>query len=264
MAWETESTYYSGQGVVLLGDRDPATGKGDGFYAVGNVSALSVAIATSVIEHKESQSGARGIDLRLTTEIKATMTMTLENYDPRNLALALRGNSATVASGTVTDEALVFSPGLISPMVRSGVSALTVSKGVTPLILFVAGTATEADGEWDYKVNLNAGSIQWAPVPKTAALVLGDDLLADYSYSAQKTVGALTAAASEKYVRFEGLNTADGNKSVVVEAFRFLTDPLQELSLISDDIQSFALEGSVLLDALQPGVSKYFRQTLLD
>ena len=81
MAWDTVSKYFSGQGVVLLGDRDPTTGKGSGFMPVGNVSDLKIDIGTSSIEHKESQSGARGIDLRLTTEIKATVSMSMESYN---------------------------------------------------------------------------------------------------------------------------------------------------------------------------------------
>jgi hypothetical protein len=46
---------------------------------------------------------------------------------------------------------------------------------------------------------------------------------------------------------------------VVVEVFRFLTDPLKELSLISDTVQQFVLEGSVLADASKTTGSKFFK-----
>lgn len=263
MAWETTSDYFSGQGVVLLGTRDPATGKGSQFIPVGNVSELKLAVATAVTEHKESQTGQRGIDLRLTTEVKATLSMTMENYNPSNLALALRGSTTKSAGATVTDEAGKFVPGTVIPLARISVSAVTIQKGATTLVAYAAGTSTAPDGEWDYKMNLEAGSVYWAATPKTSGLVTGDDITVDYTYATQHNIEALTSSASEKYMRFEGLNTADGNKSVVVEVFRFLTDPLKELSLISDNIQSFALEGSVLLDATQTG-SKYFRQIMAD
>lgn len=263
MSWETVSSYYSGQGVVLLGDRNALTGKGENFIPIGNVSDLKTSIATSVIEHKESQSGARGIDLRLTTEIKASMSMTLENFSPVNLATALRGASTAKIAGTVTAEVGKVALGYVMPLANIGVAAVVVKKASATLVKYVVGTSTAADGEWDYKQNLEAGSIMWATTPKTALLVSGDAVAIDYTYGAQHTVDALTTAASEKYVRFEGLNTADGNKSVVVEAFRFLTDPLKELALISDTVQQFVLEGSILLDAIQPG-SKYFKQTLID
>ena len=263
MSWETESTYFSGQGVVLLGTRDPATGKGNKFVPVGNVSDLKIAVATSVTEHKESQTGARGIDLRLTTEVKASVSMTMESYIPANLAIALRGEATKKVGATVTDQAGKAYLGTVMPLDHVGVSAVTINKGATVLVAYVAGTATAADGEWDYKVNPEAGSIMWATDPKTVALVDGDAVLVDYTYAAQTVVDALTKSATEVYVRFEGLNTADNNKAVVVDVFRFLTDPLKELSLISDAIQKFTLDGSALLDTLQTG-SKYFKQTMLD
>ncbi len=255
MAWETTSSYYSGQGVVLLGDRDPATGKGSNFIPVGNVSDLKISIATSTIEHKESQTGARGTDLRLTTEIKANMSMTMENFIAENLAIALRGTATVVVGSTVTGEAGKFAKGMVLPLAHIGVSTVVVKKDADTLVAYTAGMA---NGAWDYKLNAEAGSLMWATTPNTAGLVDGDAVTIDYAYAAQKTVGALTEAATEKYVRFEGLNTADNNKAVVVEVFRFLTDPLKELSLITDNIQQFALEGTILLDALQSG-SRYFK-----
>lgn len=261
MAWETQSTYFSGQGIVLLGDRQ-TTGKGTNFVPVGNVADLKIDIATSVIEHKESQSGARGIDLRLTTEVKANMTMTMENFIPENLAIALRGSATTKAGASVTAEAGKVALGMVMPLANIGVTAVVVKKVAAVLVLYVAGTSTAVDGEWDYKLNADAGSIMWAAVPKTAGLITGDTIIVDYTYAAQKVVDALTAAASEKYMRFEGLNTADGNSPVIVEVFRFLTDPLKEMSLISATVQQFALTGTILLDAVQPG-SKYFKQTML-
>lgn len=259
MAWETTSSYFSGQGVVLLGDRDVTTGKGKNFIPIGNVSDLKINIATSTIEHKESQTGARGIDLRLTTEVKANMSMLMENFNATNLAIALRGSATTVAGATATGEAHIFTKGMVSALAKLGVSSVTIKKASTPL---VAWTANMIAGDWDYKLNAEAGSVLWATTVKTAGLVDTDALTVDYTYAAQKTVDALTAAASEKFVRFEGLNTADGNKAVVVDVYRFLTDPLKEMSLIGEKIQEFQLEGTILLDALQSG-SKYFRQTML-
>lgn len=262
MAWDTVSNYYSGQGIVLLGDRDVATGKGSNFVPIGNCPSLKVSVATSVVEHKESQTGTRGIDLRLTTEVKASLSLVLENYSPANLAIALRGTSASVTGSSVTGEAGVFAKGMVMPLARIGVSAVVVKKSAATLVLFVAGTGTAVNGEWDYKLNPEAGSLMFASTTKTAGLVNGDALTIDYTFATQGTIDALTTASSEKYVRFEGLNTADSNKAVIVECFRFLTDPLKELSLIGDTVQQLTLDGTILMDALQTG-SKYFKQTSL-
>lgn len=68
---------------------------------------------------------------------------------------------------------------------------------------------------------------------------------------------------TEIAVRFEGLNTADGNSPVVVDLFKFSVDPLKELSLISDTFGSFQLEGALLYDATQTAGSKFFRMRKL-
>lgn len=260
--WEPVSYYYSGQGVVLIGERDPLTGKPVGLIPVGNVSDLKIAITTSVLEHKESMTGARGIDLRLTTETKAALSMTMESYNSTNLALALRGGETVIAGGSVVDVAYngAVQLGKITPLAHVSISALTIDKSATPLVAYVDGMV---DGEWDYKVNLDAGSVLWATTPDTAGLVDDDDVTISYTYAAQKKVDALTAGSLERYLRFEGLNTADSNKPVVVEVFKFLVDPLKELALIGDGINQFVLEGNVLADALQTTGSKYFKQMLL-
>lgn len=260
MNWETVSNYYSGQGVVLLGIRDAITGAGNKFLPLGNSSDAKISVSTSVIEHKESQSGIRGIDLRLTTEIKANASITMESWNPKNLAIALRGSQAPVTAGTVTAETNKAYLGYVMPLAHVKVAALVIKKGATTLVEYVAGTGTAVDGQWDYKANKEAGSILWATTPFLVTLVDADTISCAYTYVGQNVVQALDQPAGDVYLRFEGLNTADGNKPVVVDVFRFATDPLKELSLISDTVQQFVLEGAVLYDALQTG-SKYFKQT---
>ncbi|MGH8597166.1 MAG: hypothetical protein ACREXT_10960 [Gammaproteobacteria bacterium] len=92
----------------------------------------------------------------------------------------------------------------------------------------------------------------------------GVALLADYTWAQQYRVDALTQGQQERYLRFEGLNTADGNNPVVLEVFKFVVDPSKELPVIGDEnIAQFVLEGSVLSDSLQSTGSKFFKETLL-
>lgn len=330
MAWSTEEHYYSGQGIVLVAKRG-TDGKPMGFRPVGNVSDLKVAIAVSTIEHKESTTGQRGIDLRLTTETKASLNFTLENFKAKNLADSLRGEATVVPGATVTSQAAKFYAGLIVALGKVQVSGVVVKQGATPLVVYVNDTTP-----WDYKLNTDAGSVLFndgsavafsaagetitaitvgattslaiasSPVAVGALLtpygltgadaaflngkaftVLSNNgtavviaavttakvitatgtpkavydgmaILLDYTYAAQFQIDALTQPSSELFMRFEGLNTAEGNSPVIVEVFRFLTDPLKELSLISDTVQQFVLEGSVLADVTRPTGSKYF------
>jgi len=336
MGHEVVSNYYSGQGVVMLGTRD-ATGKPVQLRQLGNVSDLTISIATTVQEHIESQTGARGVDLRLETEVKATLAATMESFNARNLEIMLRAANTSKWGATVVAEALKLYNGAVIPFANIKASAVVVKRGATTLTLY-----TNDATPFDYKLNADAGSILMndgavaalvglttggvAPPAitvgnptvvtvantavigeyavftgfagadaalvnsKTAKIVFasptvvhldintvgktitvgtplsafdGVAITADYVYADQKMSAAMTAAAADYFLRFEGLNTADGNKPVVVDVFKFSSDPLKELALISEGIGQFVLEGSVLADMLQVSGSKYFQQRLL-
>jgi hypothetical protein len=331
MTWKTEEHYYSGQGQVLLAARNP-DGSPAGFLPLGNVSELKIAVATSVIEHKESQTGARGIDKRLTTEVKCNLSMTIDNFIRTNLATALRGVASAQAASSVVAQAHTAYLGKITSLGKIKVSAVAPKIGAAALTAYVNDTTA-----WDYRVNTEMGSLQWndgalvgfganmgvaitaVTVGTTTTLtaantfVAGDKVylqgltgagasalngkmhtvvsstgtafvistdtsaltitatgtpkfiaektavVVDFTWADNYIVEALTQPATELFMRFEGLNTAESNDPVVVEVFKFSTDPLKELSMITDTFQMFQLEGSVLADLGRPtGTSPYF------
>lgn len=91
----------------------------------------------------------------------------------------------------------------------------------------------------------------------------GTALTSTYVHAGHIQVDALINPATDYFVRFEGLNTADGNKPVIVDIFRMQSAPLKELALIADTVQNMVLEGTILYDSLQSSGSKYFRERLL-
>src|SRR5512141_2738626 len=328
--------YFSGQGVVMIGDRD-VNGRPKGLIPVGNVSALKLGLATTVLEHKESQSGAHAVDLRLITEIKSSLSMTVENFSSDSLARALAGEVTVKPGATVTDED-------IGGIYLGRVAAFKYIKASTVTVKRSSGTPqamtlyTISSTPWDYLLNQDAGSVKfndglllafdklttgssvtapttvtpgsttvftWAATPPASILATGvggklvvsglagaDAALvnnipgiitaidtvaktvtvaidtsgktitigtpkvfsegesgsATYTYAQQNVIDAMTQGMSEKYMRFEGLNTADGNLPVVVEVFRFIVDPLKELALIGEGIGPFQLDGNTLAD----------------
>jgi len=248
------SNYYSGQGVVLMASRD-AAGNPTGFTNIGNCSALSVAIATTVVEHKEASSGARGIDLRLTTEVKASVNVTMESFNTANLALGLYGTETAQAGASVVAEIVTAPASVLTnqtvALAHIGVSAVVVNGP--------AGTPTYVLGT-DYTINPEVGSLN---ILATGAITAGELLEVDYTYAAYDQVDALTTAQPERWLRFEGLNTADGNRAVTVDVFKFTADPLQELALIGDAVGQIQLAGGALADNTKITGSKYFRQRAL-
>lgn len=337
MAWDNADYYYSGQGICLVGARD-SNGNPAGLFTIGNVSELKLTIATSVLEHKESKTGNRAIDMRLTTETKASLSMKVEHFDSKGLALAMRGDYSNMASAAVVGEATKGYWGGISPLTYMDISSVVVKRGAATLTPY-SNDATP----YDYKLNTTGGSFQLndgsvtalsangtlggvvptavtvgtstvitvantcvvgqrvavsgfsgadaaalnnkthvVTVASAASITVatntvgktitvgtplmiqdGGALAVDYTYASQYVVQGMTQGSQERWVRFEGLNTADNNAPVVVDIFRFLVDPLKELSFIGDAVNSFQLEGNMLADNGRTSGSKFFRQMMV-
>ena len=75
---------------------------------------------------------------------------------------------------------------------------------------------------------------------------------ASYAYGVATEIGIFTQALPERFLRLEGINTAQGNAKVLVELYRVAFDPLKEISFISDEYNKFELEGSLLADTTKP------------
>jgi len=259
--FDAANHYFSGQGVVMIGRRDPVTGNPLGLRPVGNVPDMKITVSTSVIDHKGSQDGQRATDARLQTEIKVMCGITIENWIAVNLAKALRGDSELIAAGSAVAEAVKAYPGLVTSLRYIKVSNVVVKQDATTLVEYTDGVAP-----WDYKLNANAGSIMlndgvltdydnYTPSSPESA---GDDLTVDYSYAEQYLVDSLTQPLNDSWLRFEGLNTVEEDAPVIVDVFRFSNDPLKELALLSDTFGQFVIEGSVLKDDTRLSGSKYF------
>lgn len=259
MGQHTNTTqYFSGQGIVLISERN-VDGTPVGFRPVGNVSSLTVQNAIEEFEHKESYTGTRGEDLVLTTDIGVDITAVLESFSKDNLALALYGSSTNVAADTAVAKNIPAATlGLIYPLDKVSVSNVVVKDGATGTITYVVDV--------NYELDAATGSIRiMTTAEQTAASAANliadqDELDVTFDHAAQVNVDAQVVGRTDRILRFEGLNTADTNKAVVVEIYRFSTAPLAELALINDEIAQFELSGKCLSDDLRPaGQSKFFK-----
>lgn len=242
--------YFSGQGKLFVAPIVDGVIAG-GFVWVGNVPDFKPAFENSKIEHKESFSGSRLLDKTITTEVKAKISATLEDWSEDNLALAVRANTATVAAGSVVDEVLPLNlvAGDIVATKKQKISAVTMedSTAGTPLVL-VDGT--------DYRVvDADFGTIE---ILDPTGFV--QPLKVSYSNAAGKSTAFFSAAAKEVAIRFEGVNTADGNKKVMAEIYRVALDPTKELGLITNDLGQFILEGNALVDSTKASNDAVFGQ----
>lgn len=230
--------YFSGQGKCYIAARD-SNGNALAFRYLGDCSGLEVGLETEVVEHEEHVSGNRLTDLRLERKNKATMTISVDEWSRDNVGLALRGAPAQITGGTVTAETF---PGslVVGDIVR------TVKPKISSVVLKdSAGSPGTLTPGTHYRVNsADHGSIE--------LLNLGtftQPFKADYSNAAAWNVPMFGISNIERWFRFEGLNSADSGKPVLVELYRVSFDPMRTLSLISEDINKAELNGSPLYDS---------------
>ena len=235
------SYYASFQGRVYLGKRD-FLGNPIEVRSPGNVADLKLSLKTEVLEHFESQSGQRSLDHRMIKSKSATVSMSVEEFTKENLALALYGTAVTSTGGTVTDEPI----GGATPMVGDRYF-LAHPKVTTLVIKDSAATPTTLTLGTQYTVDTDFGAVQFLDTTGLTA-----PFKASYAFGDVSEIGIFTQPLPERYLRLEGLNTAQSNARVLVELYRVAFDPLKELALISNDYNKFDLEGSLLADSSKP------------
>lgn len=245
-----QNYYYSGQGSLLAAQRDPVTGKPMGFERIGNVPELTIDIEVTNFEHKESETGARGLDLIINKERKGKFTFKMESITLENLALGLMGAASTVAGGTVSGESVKVYLGLRTPLEHPDVTITSITIDATPL---VEGT--------DYTLDAANGVIIW-PDTATTNVAAGDVATVAYTYGGYDRLDAFTqSSANERYLRFEGLNTVDDSR-VIVDLYRCQFDPLTGYGLINEELAQVDVTGFLLADPFitAAGKSKFFIQ----
>lgn len=252
--------YYSGQGSLYVAERDPVSGAPRGFIPLGNVPELTISIETTQVDHKESESGNRLIDLVLVTEKKGTFSFNIESLNLDNLALGFWGSNTAVVAGTVAEpnpEIVTIQQGDVGvryALQHPKVSTVVV-KDETGVTTYVAGTDYSIDADNGVIVVLAGGAI-------ATDVTAGDTILeVTYAYAGYSKLDAFTdVVPPERWLRFEGINTVDGKK-VIVDLFRAQFAPLTDYGLINEELGSGTLSGQLLADTLRPdGTSQFFRQ----
>ena len=248
-----KSEYYSGQGQLIIAERNPLTGRPFNAYPVGNAPALEITVQTTQVDHKESMSGQRATDFTLLTEKSASMNITIESLIPKNLAMSFYGKMTDVAAGSVTSEELAN-----ETSANGGMMILAHNQVSDVVLTTTGGTPTPVPTD-AYIVDPEFGTIQWDPTFEPA---ITGNVTAAYSFEASERLDALTSVQPpERYVRFHGINTID-DSLVLVEIPRAQFQPLQSFQLITEEVAQVQMTATLLPDSfLNDGGSRYYRQT---
>lgn len=231
------SLYFSGQGKLYAAVRN-TDGTPNKFMYLGNAPELKLTPKSDNLTHQESTTGQRSTDLKIQKAKSCEVSFKLEHFTKDLLALGLYGAAITGTTGSVTAEAfpLALVAGDHVALKHPSVSTVVIKDSAGTPATLVAGT--------DYIVNPDTGGVDILNVGTYV-----QPFKADYAYGIVSQVGMFTQPIPERYLRFEGLNTANDNKPVLVEVFRASLDPLDGLDLISETITSYGIKG----DALQDG-----------
>ena len=229
---------FSGQGPAFWANRDASGDPVAPFKWFGNAPSFELGLSTEVLTHKESYSGLRATDARITTELNANVTITVDDFKESNLELATYGEGSTLAGSTVTDETVLT----VVPEVNTLYAVKSTGR--------VSGFSLKGNGVTISTTKYSSdasGTFQFSDISGIAA-----PITASYTNAASRQVGVFKTAAPEIYTRLYGKNTATSVGSdferMIVDIFKNRLDPAETIGLISDEFNQLTLNGSALTD----------------
>lgn len=132
---------------------------------------------------------------------------------------------------------------------------LSATQGGAAVNATGAGSGILVTVQYDYKVELGTGVIQFYP---GAVFTEGASLRANYTAGSSEITYAFTSRNRDVVLLFNGLNTAENDNPVRVKVFKARLDPVQQWSLINEEFNQFEIGFECLYDDLQPEFTKRF------
>ena len=220
---------------------------------LGNVTRFELTPSVETLEKQSSMEGARGTLKEVVTKTTMEIGLTLDEFDPENLALALFGSVSAYSqtNGTVTDTSLGTA--------KKGYWLDTGKQKITVTAIKV-GTTTYAEGT-DYSVDSESGMIYITP---NSTIVDGSTVLWSGSYAAitSTQIQALADAKIECALRFRSASDATGPR-FLCDVWRASIQPDGALSMLTEQFGEITLRGKVLADTSKPVGERYYRKIVL-
>ncbi|GAB1388993.1 hypothetical protein MASR1M6_11740 [Rubrivivax sp.] len=229
---------FSGQGKVFIGPR-LSTGLPGVLRWLGNCSVFRLSQNEDTVERKESYTGNRLPNRRMTRGRGGELTITFDEWTKEGAAWAMLGASTEVAGGAAVVGWAAppgFTRGDTIVLPHKNVSGVAVKDSTGSPKTLPAG---------QYTVDLFAGTITLDDI--TAGGPYVQPFKVDYTPGAVTVIGGFKLLAPEVYVRLDGINT-DDNSRCILDVFRARLSPARQVDFISDDFADFELSGATLAD----------------
>ena len=252
----TRNRSFIGGGKIWIREKNSSTPQ---MYAFGNADSFSFAINEDKKTQRNYTTPGGGNIASQSAITDVTASVNALSFQPRTLALALRSLVKTIAATPVVGETHKVYKDALEPLLMIPDQDISI-------------TVKSVDGGTTFTKNVDYviehGGIY---IPEASAITSSDsgndgvDVKLDYTSSESFTIEAITQAAIEYELFFNGFNDADNGKPTTVKCHSIKFSPSQALELISEDFGALPMEFEVLADdsIVAADESKYFKITMV-
>ena len=252
----TRNRSFIGGGKIWIREKNSNTPQ---MYAFGNADSFSFAINEDKKTQRNYTTPGGGNIASQSAITDVTASVNALSFQPRTLALALRSLVKTIASAAVVGETHKVYKDALEPLL------MIPDQGETIVVKSQDDVTTYLPNV-DYVIE--HGGIY---IPEASAITDSDtnndgvNVKVDYTSSESYTIEAITQAAIEYELFFNGFNDADNGKPTTVKCHSVKFSPSQALELISEDFGALPMEFEVLADdsIVAADESKYFKITMV-
>lgn len=246
---QSDTDYMYLHGEVWMGDRS-VTGTVPYFDSFPEIDELVLAFSMEKVMHVSKRASMKVKDLSAAIMTGITGTLKVSTATPDMLKQFLFGAKAAVAAGTLTS--VSFGSGLevgkwykIPGDYRDIVLTFIKDSAGSPATL-VNGT--------DYIIDLAAGMVKILSIGSYT-----QPFLITGTSGAGTGVGLLNERKFEKWLRFKGINVADGDNSVTLDLYKVQIDPTKALQLLAsgNEPTTFEIEFECLKDTTKSATATF-------
>jgi len=239
-----------GAGEVLF-DRFDAAGESTGYRHLGNVESLSIATSVEKLEKKSSMKGKRTTYKEVVIGQTAEVSMVLSEFDPENLALAFRGDTAAFAQAGAW--------GLSGQPINGGVAIVfdrwypLGKRSLSNVVITQSGALTLND---DYEINLELGLVKI--LESGSGTEVTTTWSGDSAPLASTTIRGLASSSINGRLKYFSAADQVSGPRYELDVHNFEPAPDGELGLISEEFGTFTLKGKAQEDNTQAAGEEFF------
>lgn len=244
---QSDTDYMYLHGEVWLGDRS-VTGTVPYFESIPEVDEISLAISTESITHMSKRTSQRVKDLNVPVGFDITGSLKVSTTTADMLKMALFGAKAAVGAGTITAASLgsvVVGQWYKIPGDYRDITLTFIKDSNGSPITLVNGT--------DYIIDTAAGMVKCVLATGTMPwLVTGTS-------GVGTGVGLFNERKYEKWLRFKGINVADGDNSVTLDLYKVQIQPASALQLMGsgNDVTGLEIAFECLKDTTKSSTATF-------